>query len=283
MTHQYRKIRFDNIGFSNSVKQKLHLLDHKTTNVSNGISIFIPYRDRIEHLQICLTHLHNSLKSSNIPYEIIVVELAKNNLWNKGALLNSGILAYPAKYDCFCFHDVDFFAKDDIYQLINHPVRPFSHTIGNKEYNTSIMEREISAAEFSTKSNTEEIYAAVYDFCFGGIVNIPKENFLDCNGFSNQYAYWGFEDLDLLCRLFKAGFSPQSAINKTCHILPHQHALAKENFSKHQRYFAANQAYFKEQLQTIAIPKEGLKTINFKLNEQNKFSTHTHLNISLKY
>ena len=283
MNHQYRKIRFDNIGFSDNIKQKLHLLNRKTTNVSNGISIFIPYRDRIEHLQTCLTHLHSRLITSNIPYEIIVVELTKDNLWNKGALLNSAVLAYPTKYDYFCFHDVDFVAKDDIYQLTNHPVRPFSHTIGNKKYNSSIMEREISAVEFSTKSNMEEICAAVYDFCFGGIVNIPKEAFLNCNGFSNQYAYWGFEDLDLLCRLFKAGFSPQAAINKTCRILPHQHALAKENFNKHQHYFLANQEYFKEQLQTITIPKEGLETIDFKLKEQNKFATHTHLNISLKY
>ena len=42
-----------------------------------------------------------------------------------------------------------------------------------------------------------------------------------------------------------------------------------------------NQTYFKEQLQTITIPAEGLKTTCFTLNEQRNFATHTHLNISL--
>lgn len=55
------------------------------------VAIIIPYRDRLEHLQILLYHLHPILRRQLLEYRIYVVEQAGTETFNKGVLMNAGV------------------------------------------------------------------------------------------------------------------------------------------------------------------------------------------------
>ena len=55
------------------------------------VAIIIPYRDRLEHLQILLYHLHPILSRQLLEYRIYVVEQAGEETFNKGVLMNAGV------------------------------------------------------------------------------------------------------------------------------------------------------------------------------------------------
>lgn len=72
------------------------------------LALIIPYRDREEHLMLCLYHLLLILQFQQIQFQIFIVEQIGNGTFNKGRLMNAGFqVAERAGADCVCFHDVD--------------------------------------------------------------------------------------------------------------------------------------------------------------------------------
>ena len=55
-------------------------------------AFIIPYRDRASHLAIWLSHLHPILARQQLDYQIFVVEQLDTAPFNRGALLNIGVL-----------------------------------------------------------------------------------------------------------------------------------------------------------------------------------------------
>ena len=70
------------------------------------LAIIVPYRDRSTHLNTFISYMKSYLK--DYTYEIIVIEQADNQPFNRGKLLNIGAkYAIDNGFDYLCFHDVD--------------------------------------------------------------------------------------------------------------------------------------------------------------------------------
>ncbi len=80
------------------------------------------YRDRADHLQIFLHHLHPILQRQQLEYRIFVIEQSREESFNRGTLLNVGFVEALKTFDdfsCFVFHDVDLLPEDDRYMKIS--------------------------------------------------------------------------------------------------------------------------------------------------------------------
>jgi hypothetical protein len=66
------------------------------------LTIIVPYRDREDHLSLFIPHMNKYLPEANI----IIVEQAGSDPFNRGRLLNIGVLeSSPSSF--YIFHDVD--------------------------------------------------------------------------------------------------------------------------------------------------------------------------------
>jgi hypothetical protein len=100
------------------------------------VAIIIPYRDRLEHLQLLLYHLHPVLQRQQLEYTLYVVEQAGNDIFNKGVLMNAGAREALKDNDfhCFIFHDVDLIPEDDR-NLYSCPSAPRHMSYGVDKFN----------------------------------------------------------------------------------------------------------------------------------------------------
>jgi len=51
-------------------------------------------------------------------------------------------------------------------------------------------------------------YHPVFNFIFGGVTALSRENYVNVNGYANRYAGWGNEDDDMSARTIGAGKLP---------------------------------------------------------------------------
>lgn len=81
----------------------------------DSVAIIVPYRDRSDHLPIFLLNIHPFLINQNLQYAIFVVEQTPGNQFNRGTLLNIGVVEAlkTGHWDCVVFHDVDLLPLDD--------------------------------------------------------------------------------------------------------------------------------------------------------------------------
>jgi hypothetical protein len=162
------------------------------------IGIFIPYRNRKEHLDILLDKLK---KYNNI--SIHILEQSNNNLFNRGKLFNIGAKEYLNKYDYFIFHDVDLIPQDENYNdLINSPTHlscyceQFNYKLFDVEERCSVTQGQREALSDRDQSNNY-----LKSKMFGGVIGISKNDFKKINGYSNLYEGWGCEDNDIFNRI----------------------------------------------------------------------------------
>lgn len=144
------------------------------------VAIIVPYRNRLEHLELFLQHMHRFLPLQNIEYAIYVVEQSEKHLFNRAKLFNIGYkeALRDKDYCCFIFHDIDLL-----------PENP--HNL----YVCSDQPRHMCVAIDTMR------YVLPYAGIFGGVVAIRKEQFEAVNGFSNRFYGWGGEDDDLALRI----------------------------------------------------------------------------------
>ena len=131
------------------------------------MKLIVPYRNRLDHLKQFVEHYKG--------FDILVVEQANNELFNRGKLLNIGF--NECQDSTVCFHDVDLLAEN-----LAHYTQPID-----------------GAVHFSGLCQQFN-YKVPYDTCFGGVTAFDAESFLKCNGFSNEFWGWGGEDDDLYNR-----------------------------------------------------------------------------------
>lgn len=129
------------------------------------LSIIVPYRDREEHLKQFIPHIKGSLPDA----EIVIVEQADNLDFNRGKLLNIGVLNTTSNY--FALHDVDKLPVTGNYSF---PVRP----------------RQIAPNPHQTRSY------------FGGVTLFNRSVFTHIDGFINSFWGWGGEDNELMFQLY---------------------------------------------------------------------------------
>lgn len=226
----------------NHKKITLERLDKK-------MCLIIPYRNRKEHLNKFIPHIHNYLKKNNINFEIIVVEQDNKKQFNKAKLMNIGSLNTSSDVDYFVFHDVDLLPENIDYRYSNHSLKLFTYI------------------------KQDNIYKEYKQTNFGGAILVPKEIFLNINGFSNSYWQRGSEDDDFLIRHLIKGYIPFYDYNGKFKALPHPSALlldnngnitnSKEILKKNLKFKKQNSKILSQLKRLITIQEDdGISTIN---------------------
>lgn len=146
------------------------------------LAIIVPYRDRQDHLDVFIPHMHQFLKDKGIDYTIFIAEQTDNRPFNYGKLCNVVSKEVGKEYTYFAFHDIDMLPMNDECDY-GYPESP-THLATNVEAHDNILP---------------------YPQYFGGVVLISREDFENANGYSNEYWGYGFQDLDLLYRLERSG------------------------------------------------------------------------------
>lgn len=150
--------------------------------MKDKLAIIVPYRDRQEHLDVFVPHMHEFLKDKGIDYTIFIAEQTDDRPFNYGKLCNVATKEVGEEYTYFAFHDIDMLPISDECDY-GYPDSP-THLATNVE------------------AHNNELPYPQY---FGGVVLISREDFENANGYSNEYWGYGFEDLDLLYRLQRSG------------------------------------------------------------------------------
>ncbi|XP_078590004.1 beta-1,4-galactosyltransferase 2-like [Branchiostoma floridae x Branchiostoma japonicum] len=180
------------------------------SSTSEKVAILVPFRDREEHLDIFLRHMHPFLQRQGIDYVIYVIEQHGGEpMFCKGLLYNVGYteaLKDDPTYDCFILHDVDLLPEDDrnLYTCSKSPLH-LSVAIDKFDYNLP------------------------YTDLFGGVSAITKSHYRLLNGYSNLFCGWGGEDDDMSLRLKRHMLEisrPEKDVARY-KMLPHNHT--KEN------------------------------------------------------
>ena len=150
--------------------------------MKDKLAIIVPYRDREEHLNVFVPHMHEFLKDKGIDYTIFIAEQTDDRPFNYGKLCNVVTKEIGEEYTYFAFHDIDMLPLSDDCDY-GYPDSP-THLATNVE------------------AHNNELPYPQY---FGGVVLISREDFEKANGYSNEYWGYGFQDLDLLYRLQRSG------------------------------------------------------------------------------
>jgi hypothetical protein len=150
--------------------------------MKDKLAIIVPYRDRQEHLDVFVPHMHEFLKDKGIDYTIFIAEQSDDRPFNYGKLCNAVVKELSNDYTYFAFHDIDMLPISDEcdYGYTDSP----THLATNVESHDDTLP---------------------YPQYFGGVILISREDFEKANGYSNEYWGYGFEDLDLLYRLQRSG------------------------------------------------------------------------------
>lgn len=138
------------------------------------MSIIVPYRNRVAHLSHFAPHMHRRFKDA----EILVVEQADDKPFNRAKLLNIGFLNTKADY--FAMHDVDMLPIKADYSFPGTP--------------THIATR---VSQFK--------YRMPFPNYFGGVTLFNREDFVKCNGYSNNFFSWGGEDDEMHDQVLRCG------------------------------------------------------------------------------
>jgi len=150
--------------------------------MKDKLAIIVPYRDRQDHLDVFVPHMHAFLKDKGIDYTIFIAEQSDDRPFNYGKLCNVVTKEVGEEYTYFAFHDIDMLPISDDCDY-SYPDEP-THLATNVEAHENKLP---------------------YPQYFGGVVLINREDFKKANGYSNEYWGYGFQDLDLLYRLQRSG------------------------------------------------------------------------------
>ncbi len=153
------------------------------------LGIIIPYRNREEHLTKMLPHTVSFFRrNTNIEPLFVLAEQADNLPFNRGALVNHAYAACAGMIDYVCFHDVDYMPMWADYSEPNLPSRIVWYGMDKRPVGHGT-DRIVSAQRYG----------------LAAVAVMRKWHFEACNGYSNTYWGWGYEDTDLAKRLESVG------------------------------------------------------------------------------
>ena len=154
------------------------------------IAIYIPYRNREEHLKKMLPHTVSFFRrNTNLEPLFVVAEQTDDCPFNKGAILNGAYFATKDLSDYICFNDVDYLPMWADY---SKPALP------SRIVWWGLHERPMGHGTNGLIKAQKHGLAAV---------NVmTHQQFQAANGWSNNYWGWGYEDTDLAKRLESVGW-----------------------------------------------------------------------------
>lgn len=167
-----------------------------------NFDIIVPYRDRKDHLSKFIPHYRHHFPKARI----IIVEQDGIGLFNRGALLNTGV--YYANLlggtTHVILHDVDMILASGFQHYNTIPKKPTMLATHVQQFN----------------------YRMPFAEYFGGVVKFTYEQFIEVNGYSNQFYGWGGEDNELFDRCMQIGGVEQ----KPCYYNSLYHERAMSSF-----------------------------------------------------
>lgn len=192
-------------NFVRGVLNDLETVLSRKKLVDNGerLSIVIPYRDRESALSQMIPILFDYVSNQVTNFDISVIEQDDNKPFNKGLLNNIGVLL-NIDSDYFCIHDVDLIPEFSDYSYPKNPTH---------------------LSKYCSQFNYIEDPAAL----MGGVVLFKKEDFLNVNGYPNDYIYWGSEDNTLANRCIKKGLEIFQHPSGQYKSIPHRSRLEDKN------------------------------------------------------
>lgn len=181
------------------------------------------------------------------PYSKFIVVNQDDDLpFMRGQLFNIGVKFSTTKYVCLIDNDIFFNDYIDLISLYN-------------ESNVGMLQPFDSLQQVTIKNN-EIIYNEtnkIIEGAKGGITFMTKENFIDCNGFSNLMVGWGFEDNEFYIRnKYKHGYIRTSNV---CNHITH-----KRRVNANQKNTALNREYIHNR-SIIKDTLDGYKQTTFNL------------------
>lgn len=164
--------------------------------------VLIPYRDRLDHLNILIPSIRDIIPNALI----IVAEQFDNLPFKRGNLLNIAYLYAEDKADYFIFHDVDMI-----------PVKG----LVDYSYSDTPLHIATQCSQFN--------YTMCYADYFGGVNIFTKEQFRAVNGFVNSLRGWGGEDDILRNSFIEKGFTID---RRQCRFesLPHEKKINPSDY-----------------------------------------------------
>ena len=201
------------------------------------LSIIVPYRNREKHLATFVPYMNEFMKRKhpNLKYEIFLIEQDGDKLFNRQKLLNIGFDLTKDDFTYFCFHDVDMLPISNCdYSFNGYPTRVWS-----------FLSQRDQKREMEKKNRPKDGLIKPVSFG-GGIVILGKQDFIDLNGYSNNYYGWGPGDRDMFkrCCLHKKRLVQRLGLYKS---LPHKKAHCSQNrkdLEKHNPVLLKNRKYF---------------------------------------
>ena len=245
-----------------SVRAKLNLIRKKEivlkSSTQKKLAIFIPYRNRLEHLKIFISKITKFFEKTKIHFRIFVIEQQDHSFFNRAALLNLGVREFGDNFDYYCFHDVDLIPLKADYACYNQPLRL------------------VSAIADAKNKIPKQPGKGIYNHHFASVVSITKEAFLDINGFSNLYHHYGLEDDDFFFRLLLKKYIPCVNLSGYYLSLPHSASqkilpdgkVSRTFLEKRQlkNQIKKNKKLFSSVKRGLKNPfTEGLNTLEYKI------------------
>lgn len=208
--------------------------------MNHKLAIIVPYRNREDHLKQFVPFMNNFL-STNIscPFNIVVVEQANQEKFNRGTLINIGFDLM--KNDCTYIspHDVDLLPETSDYSVPQNPTH-------------------LAAAR------SQSDYRLEYEGFFGGVNLFLNEHFALANGFSNAYCGFGAEDDDLRMRCLLANLQIERRFGRYTSLHHTYDHVDSNDVSKNRNYYYS---FLKTGISDAQNRKitDGLNTLNYRV------------------
>ncbi len=153
------------------------------------LGIIIPYRDREAHLAKMLPHTVSFFRrNTDIEPLFVLAEQDDDLPFNRGAIVNHAYAACAGMIDYVCLHDVDYMPMWADYTEPNLPSRIVWYGMDKRPVGHGT-DKEVCAQRYG----------------LAAVAVMRKWHFEACNGYSNTYWGWGYEDTDLAKRLESVG------------------------------------------------------------------------------
>lgn len=218
---QYQELdaRSSCISKANSVWRPLPPIGNQPNSARHRAAVLVPYRDRAKQLVSFLPQLISFLKAQGQQHDVFVIEQSPLLHFNRGALLNAGVLLLQAsEYDYFIFHDVD--------------------TIPTEAGNISYAFPDGPRPMHLTPPEIHPKNIRYQDF-FGGSAAFSTEQIYAVNGFGTNFWGWGREDDNMRQRLMQAGrWPPQKP--------PYEKRRGRQFYFKHSAHPKAPEVRMKK-------------------------------------
>jgi len=140
------------------------------------LAFIIPYRDRAAHLGEFMPHYRRRFKAASF----YVIEQENGKPFNRAMLLNIRFLEFYDKFDYFAAHDVDMLCDRGDYSYCPNPT------------------------QLATKVQQFK-YRMPFPEYFGGVTLFNNHDFIECNGYSNNFWGYGGEDNEMYFNVLSKG------------------------------------------------------------------------------